>query len=212
MLVEIANSENTIVITDGKSIVEIASNNYVVDIQNGNAIDITPNVTPVDIANVVTLVDIAPTAEIVEVGITGLQGIQGVAGANGANGAGLPTGGALGQLIKKASAADYDTHWIDATPSYPFPEPLGNNGESLLVNKGALIFSEDITMPRATRVDDAGSGVTYIGEADAGTSEASASWRIKRITEVGADISIDWADGDTDFDNVWANRIGLSYS
>ena len=64
----------------------------------------------------------------------------------------------------------------------------------------------------AVLVDDAGSGVTYIGNALPGTTTSSANWKIKRMTEVGADITIVWADGDSLYDNVWDNRASLSYS
>lgn len=51
----------------------------------------------------------------------------------------------------------------------------------------------------------------YIGEAVAGSSEASAVWSIKRVdTSVG--IKVLFADGNANFDNVWANRESLSYS
>lgn len=61
-------------------------------------------------------------------------------------------------------------------------------------------------------LDDAGGGVTYVGEALPGTTTDTDSWRIKRITEVGTDVSIEWADGDSNFDNVWDDRLSLSYS
>jgi hypothetical protein len=64
------------------------------------------------------------------------------------------------------------------------------------------------------RVDDAGSGITYVGEAQPGASLAAAVWRIKRITDSGSptDTDVDWADGDINFDNIWNNRASLSYS
>jgi beta-glucosidase-like glycosyl hydrolase len=61
-------------------------------------------------------------------------------------------------------------------------------------------------------LDDAGGGVTYVGEALPGSLTSAASWRIKRITEVGPDVSIEWSDGDSNFDNVWDDRLSLSYS
>jgi hypothetical protein len=64
----------------------------------------------------------------------------------------------------------------------------------------------------AIRLDDVGGGVQYIGEADPGTTTSSALWRIKRLTEVGSELEILWADGDTFFDNIWDSRLGLSYS
>lgn len=64
----------------------------------------------------------------------------------------------------------------------------------------------------ATRLDDAGGGVTYVGLAEAGTVTSASEWQIKRITEVGDDLQIEFADGDSEFDNVWDNRASLSYS
>ena len=62
------------------------------------------------------------------------------------------------------------------------------------------------------RLDDVGGGVTYIGEAIPGTALSAATWRIKRMTEVDPDLTIEWADGNHAFDNVWNNRASLSYS
>ena len=46
-------------------------------------------------------------------GIQGLQGVQGATGATGATGAGVPTGGAAGQYLRKASASNYDYEWAN---------------------------------------------------------------------------------------------------
>jgi len=54
--------------------------------------------------------------------------------------------------------------------------------------------------------------VSYVGEASPGEDTDVARWRIKRITETGADIVVDWADGNNSFDNVWDNRLSLDYS
>ena len=54
-------------------------------------------------------------------GIQGIQGIQGVPGtpgadgADGANGQGVPIGGTQNQVLRKASATDFDTEW--STPA-----------------------------------------------------------------------------------------------
>lgn len=61
-------------------------------------------------------------------------------------------------------------------------------------------------------VDEASATTTYIGEADPGTEGSAASWRIKRVSVSGSVTSIEWADGDTSFNNVWDNRATLSYS
>lgn len=62
-------------------------------------------------------------------GPIGPQGPQGPDGPAGADGAGVPTGGAIGQLLAKASAADYDDHWIDPPVSLPAG---GTTGQALL--------------------------------------------------------------------------------
>jgi hypothetical protein len=63
----------------------------------------------------------------------------------------------------------------------------------------------------AVRLDDVGAGVSYVGAAVAGASTASAVWQIKKIVESGNDITVTWADGNTNFDNVWNNRLSLTY-
>lgn len=65
----------------------------------------------------------------------------------------------------------------------------------------------------ALNMDDAGSGITYVGEATPGSANNAAVWRIKRLDEsVASDLTILWADGNSSFDNVWDSRAGLSYS
>jgi hypothetical protein len=61
-------------------------------------------------------------------------------------------------------------------------------------------------------VDTTDGSVIYQGVADLGSTTDEAVWRIKRITIAGAEITIDWADGDIERDNVWDDRAGLSYS
>jgi lysophospholipase L1-like esterase len=48
-------------------------------------------------------------------GDTGAQGAQGIQGVKGNDGAGVPSGGATGQVLAKKSSTDYDTQWT--TPS-----------------------------------------------------------------------------------------------
>ena len=63
----------------------------------------------------------------------------------------------------------------------------------------------------ALQLDSAGSGITYIGEAAVGSATSASAWRIKRMTETGSDLVIEWADGNAGFDNVWDDRGSLSY-
>ena len=55
--------------------------------------------------------------------------------------------------------------------------------------------------------------VEYQGWAVAGTAAGAAGWRIRKLKYTGNDVDeINWADGDTNFDNIWTARAGLSYS
>ena len=53
----------------------------------------------------------------------------------------------------------------------------------------------------------------YIGLAKPGTATSAASWQIKKLVYSGSLVTeILFADGDTNFDNVWDDRTSLSYS
>lgn len=54
--------------------------------------------------------------------------------------------------------------------------------------------------------------VTYLGYAVPGSLTSNAVWAIKRFIESGNDGSAKWADGNNSFDNVWNNRLSLTYS
>ena len=77
-----------------------------------------------------------------------------------------------------------------------------------LTNPGDIGGSQ----PESLAYDDAGGGVAYVGTAVPGSSENSASWRIKQVLTTGADLRILWADGNSNYDNVWADRASLSYT
>lgn len=68
----------------------------------------------------------------------------------------------------------------------------------------------------AKRIDETMDGLTiYIGEAQPGTADTTAAWRIKRITFIGpedTDLNIEWAAGASDFVHSWSNRLSLLYS
>lgn len=64
------------------------------------------------------------------------------------------------------------------------------------------------------QIDNESNGdITYIGEATPGTATSEAKWRIKKITVVNAegDTTIAWANGNTNFTNIWDNHLSLSY-
>jgi len=61
------------------------------------------------------------------------------------------------------------------------------------------------------RIERVGS-YTYVGTATVGSATSAGVWQIRRITNTGAGFNIQYADGDTDYDNIWDNRGSLSYS
>lgn len=68
------------------------------------------------------------------------------------------------------------------------------------------------TQVLTTNLDDAGSGVSYVGKAKPGSATSSAVWRVFKMVEASGDITITYADGNAQFDNIWDNRASLSYS
>ena len=60
------------------------------------------------------------------------------------------------------------------------------------------------------RIDDTGT-YQYFGKAPIATAGSTAAWQISRLT-VANPQSLLWADGDSDYDNVWDNHASLSYS
>lgn len=62
------------------------------------------------------------------------------------------------------------------------------------------------------RADQANSTTMYVGEASIGALESAPIWRIKKLVTSGTLIALYWADGNKNFDNVWADRATLTYT
>lgn len=66
---------------------------------------------------------------------------------------------------------------------------------------------------KSLRLDVVDATTTYAGKAAAGSATSAGVWQVFRMTNgAGGDLTIEWADGDCEFDNVWDNRASLSYS
>ncbi|KKN96842.1 hypothetical protein LCGC14_0164860 [marine sediment metagenome] len=75
------------------------------------------------------------------------------------------------------------------------------------------VFPLDLSStPYAVRIDQVDSNTSYIGKAEPGSGEAAGVWQIQRITVSGTITSIEWAGGTDEFDKVWDDRVGLTYS
>lgn len=84
------------------------------DIQVGTVTTLSPGQS----ATVTRQPDSPDSAPVFDFGIPkgekGEHGTDGADGTDGENGVGVPPGGAVGQILSKKTAADYDTQWIDA--------------------------------------------------------------------------------------------------
>jgi hypothetical protein len=61
------------------------------------------------------------------------------------------------------------------------------------------------------KIDQANNTTTYVGEAELGSATSSAVWRIKKIV-CDDGLTVTYADGNDNFDNIFDNRASLSYS
>lgn len=79
--------------------------------------------------------------------------------------------------------------------------PQGASGDDLIKYTKRVDFNTDQTL-------------LYKGEANPGSAESEAVWRISYITIATADSDVVeiWADGNANFDNIWDDRLTLSYS
>jgi len=76
------------------------------------------------------------------------------------------------------------------------------------------LYSEVGNTPYSVRLDyDGSNNLIYVGLASPSSSNDNSSWRIcKLYYNTNNDISgLRYADGNTNFDNVWSNRTTLSY-
>ncbi len=61
-------------------------------------------------------------------------------------------------------------------------------------------------------IDEIPGGDMYIGTALPGTGTSTGTWAIKRVQSgAGGDISITWANGNSQYDKVWDDRATYTY-
>jgi hypothetical protein len=77
--------------------------------------------------------------------------------------------------------------------------PKGPAGAAIVPRARRKDWSDDLT-------------VCYEGWAEPGSGTSDPVWRIRKTTFVGDDSSELWADGNDSYDNVWDDRLTLSYA
>ncbi len=90
--------------------------------------------------------------------------------------------------------------------------PVRATARTAGILSGVYIQHVAIDNPFITYQDDVDSTTSYYGFALPGTATANGAWRIQKKTVSGTVTSYLFADGNTDFDNVWDDRASLSYS
>lgn len=71
------------------------------------------------------------------------------------------------------------------------------------------VTSVDTTF--SIRIDQISDTLLYIGEGNLGADESAPVWSIKKIEQIGSVWRITYADGNQNKDNVWSDRLTLSY-
>jgi len=87
--------------------------------------------------------------------------------------------------------------------------PLGDT-----IEQTTYISGDELGVPYASQTDFVGDTIIYKGWADVGTLTSAGTWRIQKIEFVGVDedVVVTWADGDSNFDNIWESRLLYTYS
>lgn len=63
----------------------------------------------------------------------------------------------------------------------------------------------------ATKVDTISPDYVYVGKARIGAAATQPLWQIKKVL-LGTEISVLYADGNNNFDNIWDDRASLTYT
>ena len=71
---------------------------------------------------------------------------------------------------------------------------------------------EVISAGLAIQIDEVSDTVTYVGRAQPGTVTGAGAWQIQRLTEVGEDLAVQWANGSAEFNLIWDSRLSYIYS
>ena len=68
-------------------------------------------------------------------------------------------------------------------------------------------------LTQTTRLDVASDTIMYVGKATVGSSPSEPVWRIFRITSTAAgSMTIEYVNGEANYNNVWDDRASYSYS
>lgn len=103
----------------------------------------------------------------------------------------------------------------DATTKVGFTRPTMQDYEEHSRSGDAstgrpLKYIQDV--PNKVLVDTTTTGSYYIGEAVPNSATSSALWRVFKVEVSATSTTVQFADGNDNFDKIWDNRASLSYS
>lgn len=137
-----------------------------------------------------------------------------VAGGEVNSGENVNTGGGVGVFEGKVATV-LGFRGVNVGPSNLLTVALDSDKEIVLdVDTDQLMADLNPQLIRNVD-DDTANKFMFIGDAPTGTATSAAAWRIFRFdfnVDSSADIKKKYAEGSTDFDQVWDDRASLSYS
>lgn len=92
---------------------------------------------------------------------------------------------------------------------------MAEHGRTGGISSGTAYKNVFPMSPMVTKLDyDGGANPIYIGVANPGSATSSAVWQIKKLTWDGNNnpTSILAANGTTEYNQIWDNRVSLTYS
>lgn len=70
----------------------------------------------------------------------------------------------------------------------------------------------NVTDFKTFRFDVETATVWYMGFAGVGSLTSDPVWQVRKyLADPSGDVTVLWADGNTEFDNIWDNRASLNY-
>jgi hypothetical protein len=143
-------------------------------------------------------------------GVMGLAGRTGAAGADGQDGSdGIDAPVIVNIDVEQRDddivfVFEFSDGSVIRSDRVKLPTPVVNGGGGSGRGRGALNLD--------TRIDEVSLTVTYVGKAMPGNLTSAAVWQIQKISVVGTETIIYYADGDAKYDNSWDARAGLTYA
>lgn len=109
-----------------------------------------------------------------------------------------------GALTTETTLSDISAIVGQHTMSASVPVVIASNQTSIPVSSNDSSY--------ILNMDSSTVGTTYYGWAANGSSNASAVWKIWKMTDSAGIVNLRKADGNDNYDNVWNNRTSLTFS